>query len=215
MSETNTNVRKKKPFYSDLSFWALFASNLIVIAWALKEGWSLAILMWIYWSQSVFIGIFWFFKILALKEFSTKGVKVNGLHVKPTKKTKNEAAGFFLIHYGLFHIVYALALGKEFKSVPIFQLLVSVGIFLVYQCYSFFYNKKWEAKGKPNIGTMMFFPYARIIPMHLTMCIAFSEWGQKQTLALFLSLKLLADIIMHMVERRGFADYEKINSSPV
>ena len=215
MSETNTNARKIKRFYADFSFWALMASNLTVIAWALSEGWSLAIIMWIYWSQSVFIGIFWFVKMLKLKEFSTKGVRVNGRPVKPTEKTKKEAAVFFLIHYGSFHFAYCLFLGGKFKSVLMFQLLVSVGIFLVYECYSFFYNKKWQTKGKPNIGMMMVFPYARVIPMHLTICIAFSDWGQKQTLTLFLFLKLLADMVMHMVERRGFADVGKKNGSPV
>ena len=210
MSETNTNVRKIKRFYTDLSFWALIASNLIVIAWALLEGWSLDIIMWVYWSQSVFIGIFWFFKILALKDFSTKGFKINGRPVKPTTKTKNETAIFFLIHYGFFHIVYSIFLGGKFKSVPIFQLLVSAGIFFIYQCYSFFYNKKWEAKRRPKYdGIMMFFPYARIVPMHVMLCIGLSEWGQKQALALFLFLKLLADMIMHMIERGCFTDVEK------
>ncbi|MBC8470146.1 MAG: hypothetical protein H8D56_11800 [Planctomycetes bacterium] len=171
--------------------------------------------MWAYWSQSAFIGIFWFFKILALRDFSTKGFRINDRPVKPTKDTKNWSAQFFLFHYGFFHIVYSIFLRGKFKSVPIFQLLVSAGIFFVYQCYSFFYNKKWEAKGKPNIGAMMFFPYARIIPMHITICIAFSDWGQQQALALFLFLKLLADMVMHVVERRGFADFEKKDSSPV
>lgn len=209
MSETNENVRNIKPFYSDLSFWALFVSNLIVIVWSLKEGWSVEIIMWIYLSQSVFIGIFWFFKILTLKEFTTEGFYSDGQQVKTTKKARNETAVFFLIHYGFFHIVYLLILGVETKSVPIFQILVLAGIFFLYQAFSFFYSRKWEAKEKPNIGLMMLFPYARIIPMHLTMCIALSEWGQKQTLVLFLSLKLLADLIMHMVERRGFADIEE------
>jgi hypothetical protein len=206
MSETNTNIRKKTSFYLDSSFWALTASNLIVIAWALLEGWSLEIMMWIYVSQSVFIGIFWFFKILALKEFSTSGFKINKKSVKPTKATKYQTAVFFLVHYGFFHIFYAVFLGAKLKSVPISQLLVPAGIFFLYQSYSFFHNKKWETKGKPNIGAMMFFPYARIIPMHITMVIAFSDWGQRQALALFLFLKLLADMVMHMVERRGFAD---------
>lgn len=206
MSKTSTNAGKKKRFYSDLSFWILLTSNLIVIVWALLEEWSLAILMWIYWSQSVFIGIFWFFKMLSLKEFSTKGFYSGGRKVKTTKAAKIETAVFFLVHYGLFHIGYSVFLGAHFKSVPIFQILIPSAIFFLYQAYSFFYNRKWKAKGKPNIGKMMFFPYARILPMHLTMCIAFSEWGQKQTLTLFLSLKLLSDMIMHTIEHRGFAD---------
>jgi hypothetical protein len=206
MSETNTNVRRKKTFYSDLSFWALFASNLIVIAWALKEGWPLAIIMWIYWCQSVFIGIFWFFKILTLKEFSTKGVEINGRPAKPTKATKSKTAIYFIIFYGFFHVLYVDVLIDEFKSVPIFPILVPAGMFLLYQAFSFFYNKKWKAKVKPNIGTLAMFPFARILPFHITMAIALSEWGKNQTLALFLSLKLLADLIMHIVERKGFAD---------
>jgi hypothetical protein len=32
---------KKKPFYSDISFWLLVITNLIVMAWALVEEWSL------------------------------------------------------------------------------------------------------------------------------------------------------------------------------
>jgi hypothetical protein len=53
---------------------------------------------------------------------------------------------------------------------------------------------------------MMFFPYARVIPMHFTIIFGASDWGQKQPLALFLFLKLLADVIMHIIERRGFGD---------
>lgn len=208
MSERSTNVKKITCFYSDTSFWALIASNLIVIAWALLEGWSLAILMWVYWSQSAIIGAFWFFKILSLKDFSTKGFKINDQSVEPTKATKIQTAIFFLFHYGFFHFGYLIFLGEKFKFMPTFQLLMAASVFFVYQCYSFFYNRKWEAKGKPNIGTMMFFPYARIIPMHLTILFAFSNWGQQQALALFLFLKLLADVVMHVVERKGFADKE-------
>lgn len=206
MSETNTNVKDITRFYSDSSLWALTASNLIVIIWALLEGWSLAILMWVYWSQSAIIGVFWFFKMLSLKDFSTRGFKINNRSVAPTTSTKIQTAVFFLFHYGFFHVGYAVMLTNKFESVPMFETLTAAGIFFVYQCYSFFYNRKWEAKGKPNIGTMMFFPYARIIPMHITIVIAFSDWGQQQALALFLFLKLLADVVMHVVERAGFAD---------
>jgi hypothetical protein len=206
MSQVNTNVKDVTRFYSDSSLWALTASNLIVIIWALLEGWSLAILMWVYWGQSAIIGVLWFFKILSLKDFSTKGFKINNRSVAPTTATKIQTAVFFLFHYGFFHVGYSVMLRGKFESVPIFQTLAAAGIFLVYQCYSFFYNRKWEPKGKPNIGTMMFFPYARIIPMHITIVIAFSDWGRQQALALFLFLKLLADVVMHVVERTGFAD---------
>jgi len=206
----------RKYFSSDLSLWALIGSNLIMIAWALIEGWSLGVIMWIYWTQSVAIGILWFFKILTLKEFSTKDFKINDRPVAPTTGTKNQTAVFFLLHYGFFHLGYSIFLHTIFKSVNRPPIFLMAGIFLAYQCFSFFYNRKWQQKQKPNIGKMMFFPYARIIPMHITI-IAGGFLQEKlgltflsnATLVLFMLLKTLADVIMHTVEHRGFADKPK------
>ena len=200
----------RKSFGSDLSLWALVVSNLIVIVWALIGGWPLAVIIWVYWSQSVIIGILWFFKILTLKEFSTKDLKINGRSVEPTRGTKIQTAFFFLAHYGFFHFIYAIFLLVDFKTVRIWPILFMAGVFLVYQCFSFFYNRKWVDKRKPNIGKMMFFPYARIIPMHLIILFGgiFSggTFAGKITLALFMLLKTFADVIMHVVEKKGFGD---------
>lgn len=209
MNELNENVKKMTPFYLDSSLWALITSNLVIIAWALLEGWSLSPLMWIYWCQSAIIGFFWFFKIMGLKKFSTKGFKINDRSVAPTKETKQQTATFFLFHYGFFHFGYLVFLFAERKDITVFPILTAAGIFFCYQSYSHFYNKKWLTRTKPNIGTMMFFPYARIVPMHLTIISGSTNWGQRQSLALFLILKLLADVIMHIVERRGFGDKAK------
>ena len=47
-------------------------------------------------------------------------------------------------------------------------MILCVAIFLVNHSFSFLYNKKRDLAKKPNIGTVMFFPYARIVPLHLT-----------------------------------------------
>jgi hypothetical protein len=172
--------------------------------------------MWVYWSQSVFIGIFWFFKMLAIKEWFPDEFTINGRTVDLNKGSKKGKILLFLVHYGGFQVVHALLLRHAFKSMPIFQILMPAGIFLAYQCFSFFYNRKWQAKREAKSeAVMMLFPYARFIPMQLTMFIALSEWGERQSLALFLFLKLLADMIMHVVERRGFANVEKNSCSSV
>lgn len=216
MSETNAKARKTRGPYSDLSLWALIASNLIVIVWALLEGWSLAIIMWVYWSQSVFIGIFWFFKMLAIKDWFPDEFTINGRTVDLNKGTKSKWIMFFFVHYGGFQVVHAMLLRHAFKSMPIFQILTPAGIFLAYQSFSFIYNRKWQAKREAKSEeVMMLFPYARVVPMHLTMCIALSDWGQRQSLMLFLSLKLLADAVMHIFERVGFTDVRKNCNSPV
>lgn len=200
----------KKHFHSDLSLWALVVSNIIVVVWALIERWPLAMILWVYWSQSVIIGILWFFKILTLKEFSTKGFKINEQAVEPTTGTKVQTAFFFLAHYGFFHFIYAIFLSGDFKTVRLWPILFMAGVFFVYQFFSFFYNRKWEDKRKPNIGKMMLFPYARIIPMHLTILfggiLSGGTFAGKVPLALFMLLKTFADVIMHVVEKKGFGD---------
>jgi hypothetical protein len=134
--------------------------------------------------------------------------------VEPTTSTKIQTAVFFLIHYGFFHLIYASFLSSKFGKASFLQALAVIGIFVIYQGFSFFYNRKWDAKKRPNIGTMMFFPYARIIPMHLTIFFAGSRWGQHLALPVFLFLKLLADVIMHIVESKGFSGSKKTTSSP-
>ena len=45
------------------------------------------------------------------------------------------------------------------------------------------------------------FPYARIIPMHLTILLgSYFVGGAEGTLIIFLALKTLADVLMHMIE---------------
>jgi hypothetical protein len=47
----------------------------------------------------------------------------------------------------------------------------------------------------------MFFPYARIIPMHLTILIGvYLEEHSTGTVILFLGLKTFADLTMHLIE---------------
>src|SRR3990172_2405256 len=152
----------------DLSIWVLLASNLAAIIWAQIAAWQLGAILWVYWSQSVAIGVLWFFKIRTLREFSTKGFSIGDRSVEPTVETRNRTAFFFLCHYGFFHLGYCIFLVKMFSLKEVLPILLMAAVFGAYQVFSFFYNRKWQLAGKPNIGTMMVFPYARIIPMHLT-----------------------------------------------
>jgi hypothetical protein len=193
--------------FTDPSTLALLGSNLITIILALAQHWSLLTIMWIYWSQSVIIGVFSFIKILSLKDFSTEDFYSNGKLVLPTTKTKVSTAFFFAFHYGFFHFVYMIfLLSFTLTDAISFGRLVSVGsivfaacIFFVNHMFSYFYNRKHDTK-KQNIGSIMFFPYARIIPMHLT--IIFGMFLGPASIVLFLILKTVADLIMHVVEHR-------------
>jgi hypothetical protein len=215
-SATETQERTQKHFYSDWSLFALLVSNLIVIAWAVLKKWDIGEVLWVYWCQSVIIGFFWFFKLLSLKQFSTKDMVKDEIPVRPTKETKFEIALFFCMHFGIFHYVYLAFLTSSFASVKIVQILPLAIVFFIYQSFSFFYNRKWVETAKPNIGIMMGFPYARVIPMHFAIFffgffIAESPTEKSRLMLLllvfFMLLKTLADVIMHAVERNNFSDW--------
>lgn len=182
----------------------LIGANLIAIVLAVIEGWDLHELMLIYWAQSVIIGYFSVRRMLGLVEFSVEGMSQNGRNLTATPATQKSIAGFFALHYGAFHLVYlAFILSDERNA---FQgnwlyLLLCIAVFFFNHRYSFIEHRERDAKRKPNIGNIMFFPYARIIPMHLTILAGGAFSGASTgILIFFLSLKTVADVIMHKVE---------------
>lgn len=191
-------------FQADRSVVALVLSNLVTIGFAVIQRWDISHVMLIYWGQSVVIGIFNWRRILDLKQFSTEGFRINDRPVQPTRKTQLQTAWFFAFHYGFFHFVYFLFLvgvKKSLSGISAVGVVVCILTFFANHLFSYFHNKKRDASRVPNIGTIMFFPYARIIPMHLTIIFGcYFAKGSGGELLLFLGLKTVADIIMHMVE---------------
>lgn len=190
------------------SIKALIAANAITIVLAVVENWDLRELMFIYWTQSVVIGFFSYQRMLDLKQFSTEGVRQNGCRVEPTEKTKKSMASFFLLHYGAFHafyLVFILAADKREFQDSYFFVMVCAAVFALNHWYSYRENREKDADRKPNIGTIMLFPYARIVPMHLTL-IAGGSMNSESTLVLlmFLGLKTAADVVMHMIEHSSW-----------
>ncbi len=201
-----------KQFRADSSAAFLIISNLITIVLAVYERWDLSEIMWIYWGQGVIIGYFNRKRILDLKEFSTSGFHINDQPVKPTKKTQKTTATFFAIHYGFFHLVYSVFLFDQrhsFSSNTLIFILLCVVIFFFNHRFSYFHNRERDMNRVPNIGTIMFFPYLRIIPMHLTIIIGSSFGkGSSWALILFLVLKTIADLIIHMIEHAQARQYK-------
>lgn len=203
----------------DTSLQVLLLVNLFTIFVAVKEEWGLGTLMWVYWFQSIIIGFFNVVRIVRLKNFSTDGLKMNDQPISPTQASKYLVAGFFTVHYGLFHLVYFFFLFIGFTKIagstsPVawnFVIVTSL-MFFCNHLFSFLYNKERDVK-KINIGTLMFLPYARILPMHLTIIFApvfvvFATFP----LFIFLLLKTIADMITHIVEHTILRDKsESIN----
>ncbi len=186
----------------DLSTLALVGANAVTIVVALAQKWPLSDVMWVYWGQSVTIGFFQFLRILCLRQFSTEGVTMNDRPVDPTPATKVHVAGFFAVHYGLFHAGYVFFLGADWgwPKGNLSLLAVCLATFSVNHAFSFAHNFKRDRSRRPNIGTVMMFPYARIIPMHIAILTGGLLAKTGAGLLLFLGLKTAADLIMHAIE---------------
>ena len=207
------DTRPRQSPLRDRSLLLLLAANGVTVLLATILSWNVLVLMWVYWFQSVVIGVTSFFRIRSLEDFSTAGLTINGRSVEPTEKTRNRVAFFFLQHYGFFHLGYFVFLvafsqhglfdvdgGGPLSPIDLLYIIPTCLLFLGNHVFSYSYNKPRDA-GRQNIGTLMFYPYARIIPMHLTIILGGFLGGG---LLLFLLLKTLADAIMHIVEHRTF-----------
>ena len=208
------NINRNKSLYT-LAF-----TNLFIIFFALWQNWSIFDVMLIYWFQSVIIGFFNIFRILGLENYSVEGFKENGKTPLANKATKTRVAIFFAFHYGIFHFVYLFFLLSFHDNDPN-TVLASQGLFIFIGIVMFFINhlisfrhNREELKSGLNIGTVMFRPYLRIVPMHLII-VFFGfvlENGDMNSikysliLFVFLVLKTVADILMHISEHRKKKD---------
>jgi hypothetical protein len=180
----------------------LLGANLFALFIAFLQNWSLAELMLIYWAQSVIIGASYVARIRSLDKFSTKNFKINDKSVEPTASTKRQTAIFFALHYGFFHLAYLMFILSEAPG-ALFDLgfVLCTAAFAFNHVFSYRYHREMDRAGTPNIGTLMFTPYIRIVPMHMTIVLGGSLAGT-DNLLLFGLLKTAADTLMHVVEHK-------------
>lgn len=221
ISDLWNRVDFKKP-----STLALVFSNILVILFAVIDGVTANEVMWVYWTQSVIIGIFNFIRLVTLREFSTEGFKKGNKAVLPNRATAISTGIFFLFHYGFFHIIYSVFLGtfSRFTNSSANNsggsyFLLSAAIFFISYLIEFVNNSREKTDELPNIGAVMFAPYVRIIPMHLTIILGGFIGGAGSLLSvntdiaviiLFTGLKTFVDLITHSVNLNDFKKKENL-----
>lgn len=194
----------------DLPVWSLLVSNVAIIVWAVVERWSFYMILWVYWGQSICIGLFLFIGALVSKEV----VQDMGSSVRKRKKIMKALS--FLFMYVLFHLFYVLLIKGLFEDVELqtdFRLVIvfAVGIFFVQQIITFVYDSV-KGGGRANIEELIGLAGLRIIPMHVTIMgagflstAAGLSMESPVMLILFLGLKSFADIGMCLYARKGFS----------
>ncbi len=209
--------------FRDPTIISLVLVNLITITMAVWFSWNLLDLLWAYWWQSIIIGFFSFLKILLLKDFSSKGftfsayagTKANKKEIKlPKGKINVFVAFFFAFHYGIFHIVYAFFLANlPFEISANFSYVAFAALlFFINHLFSFLYYMKMPKK-RENIGTVMFAPYKRIVPMHFTLLLGGFLYSvlllgavSRILLVVFLFIKTATDLAAHSMEHAPAAN---------
>ncbi len=202
-----------KEMFKSFSVWSLLISNLLVAAFTIIEKQNVLNVLWVYWFQSVIIGVFNFFKIISLKEFTVDGLKMNNKPVKHTKAAKAGVATFFLFHYGFFHFVYAMFLsafisigGISNGGIAFSFIFLTSLIFFVNYLGEYFFTFRREQAMVQSLSKLMMAPYKRIIPMHLTIILsgfvlvggAFNVTDPNIIILLiFIGLKTFMDLITH------------------
>ncbi len=198
-----------KKIFSNPSFLFLLAGNFYCIWYYENHPAAFSTVVWIYWFQSITIGLFNFLDLLTVRNYDSKDFKMNDEPV--TAKNKGCTAWFFLVHFGLFHLVYAIFLlvKLDIRSVDKMILLIGVAIFFIESIMNFIRQKQIERTVSVNLGIMFFLPYLRIIPMHL-MILGPAFLGWKPSI-IFLVLKMGADILSFMFFHHIYSKNKRID----
>jgi len=199
---------------------SLIVANIVTIALAILGNWDVATVMFIYWAQSVIIGVFTVVTILLAEVPPEKPRKEphepapgkpRTIHIRNPWAARGILAGFFAVHYGFFHWGYYTFIVESgiFGAVNFADpgLWLSCGLFFANHLYSFVVYRRRGMTGAQDIGEIFFRPYQRIFPMHLTiifggiLLLVLEFLGIQSTLpvlVLFLVLKTAADARAHI-----------------
>ncbi|NUO77965.1 MAG: hypothetical protein HOQ32_18375 [Lysobacter sp.] len=182
----------------------LLLSNAATLVAALALGWNVGWLLWAYWIQSVIVGYYARLRMLSLREFSTEGFTSGGQRVPETEAGKRSTAHFFVLHYGFFHLGYLAFLFAQHRVSGAFDwlVLVACGVsFALSQRKTFDVQHAADLRGRPSLGALMFTPYLRVLPMHLTILFGASGQGTA-ALLVFCALKTASDLGLDAIDRR-------------
>ena len=182
----------------------LLLSNGATLVAALVLHWDLAWLLWPYWIQSVIIGWYARRRMRALDRFSTEGFTSNGRRVAEDATGKRATATFFALHYGCFHLAYLAFLCKVHPVADLrtAAVLFACGVsFALSQRETYTVQHAADLRGRPNLGTLMFTPYLRVVPMHLAILIGGNAVGSV-ALWVFCGLKTASDLLLDRIDRR-------------
>jgi hypothetical protein len=215
-----------------LSAVVLVAVNLIPLIGVAFWGWSLMMILVLYWIESGIVGAINVFKIARAQGPSTFGVGSSRISMRMTGLAAGLARGgiigFFIFHYGMFWVVHGIfvfllplfaglstagasgAGPMDFGPLPLEGVGLSALGLAVSHGVSFFIN--YLGRGEyldVSPEQQMMSVYGRVIVLHMTIILGAFVVGFFGTplaaLVLLVGLKTLIDLFFHLREHRRAA----------
>lgn len=192
-----------KNIVSDKEFWLILLFNAVITYTYFTGDTSASMVIFLYYLQSLFIGLQYFVRLLFLGGMIGQG--------KPFG-TKFGIAFFFLFHYGFFHLVYFIFLVSIIVKMPgsvDVEMAEVFGLVLLGNTILSTISDVKKDMVEPKLPVVvMFQPYFRIVPMHLFIFLGFNTdlAGMTKAFVWFIVLKSAADILMHIVVNKTYRD---------
>lgn len=196
----------------DSSALFLVLSNVFTMVVAVVAQWDLSHVMWVFWGQSVVIGYFSWRRIRCLRRYTADDLRYYRVPFLPHATPQAYAAFSFAWGYGLAHVLYFLILLATvgLSGSAAVGVVACTAVFAANGLFSFRRTLERDSTRTRSLKSLAQFPFLRVLPMHATIVVgALLESGpagialqSTGILLLFLSLKTVADLGMHLIEQR-------------
>jgi len=175
----------------DRSTWSLIGANLLGVVIALISGMTLRDLMLVYWLQSVIIGVSYLVRMAKAHDFDL---------FRPA---------LLFMSYGVFHAFYFFFLtsgnqrdGTALAAEALAGLLLCGLVFAGHEIYSTAGKLARDRLTRPGLGDLGQACLLRVVPMHLAIIFSDVHGSGVVSWLLFVGLKIVADVTMHVFELR-------------
>jgi len=187
------SMRRLKTIFHDPGFYALLIWNIFILIRFHNEPEDYPALLALFWCQSVLIGLdtAGFLRIMPPARTAAE------THTPKTAKREGGCLAWaFLVHYGIFHLIYLAHMNRQGFGGSFF--LISLMLLLGTQLLHFLRHAgDWHKEPEPDIGVLFLFPYLRVLPMHFTLLLpTLVGWSPSWT---FILLRGLADILAYAI----------------
>jgi hypothetical protein len=202
---------RRKKILTDPTFWVLIILNGYLLYRFYEQPELFMTLVWLYWSQSMLLGVFTILDLLTIKNAKPVTLTINKAFnsMRDDKKSKYSSVRFFFIIYGALHLFYSaflLTMNKDHAPIRWEFFKYFFYAFLVGQVINFIQNKIQQRKQETDTAPIMFSPFIRVLPVHLI--IIFSGFFPGRAMIAFLILKSVADVVTYVATKPAYKSRE-------